>query len=101
MDLSTVPIGQTVTVTNNTYIRITFTRASQSEGIVEEFDPASGRLVLKGRLQVFSGSIVHEFIDTTFWSITLNGKLVAGVPTVSNAQLEADPQTRIIKITTR
>lgn len=101
MDLGSVPIGQTVTVTNNSYIRATFTRTSNSEGVFEQFDPASGRLVLKTRVQVASGASAYEFIDTTFWTITLNGKPVTGLPTVSNAQIEADPQTRTFKITTQ
>lgn len=101
MNADKVPVGQTITVTNTSYIRVTFTRTGHNEGVVEYFEPTSGRLVLKARVEVFSGSQNFEFVDTTFWSITLNGQPVVGVPNVSNAQMKADPQTRTFQITTR
>jgi hypothetical protein len=101
MEASSVPIGQTITVVNNTYIRTTFTRTGHNEGIIEQFDPMSGRLVLKAQVEVFSGSQFFEFIDTTFWSITLNGQPVAGMPDVANARVLTNPETRTVDITTR
>lgn len=101
MDASSVPVGQTVTVTNNSEIRATFTRTGYNEGIIQQYDPASGRLVLKLQVEVFSGSQSLEFADTTFWTITLNGQPVAGLPDVAGARMQVDPQTRSITITTR
>lgn len=100
MDASQVPVGQTITVANTSYIRTTFTRTNHNEGILEQFDPVSGRLVLRARMDVSGNSQNFEFVDTTFWSVTLNGQPVIGLPNVSNVRINADPQTRTFQITT-
>jgi len=100
MNADEVAIGQTVVQTHNSNIKVTFTRTGQNEGIIEYFEPISGRLVLKVKVGVFSGPQIFEYVDPTFWRITVNGQPATQFPDVSNARLLTHVETRHIEITT-
>ena len=98
-DASTIPLGQTLVVADTPHIRVTITRVSDHEGIVQYSNPMNSIAVLRIRVGVYDGSSEIQYIDQTFWTVTVNGRPIAPGETV-NGRIDITAQARTINITT-
>jgi len=99
-DARTVPIGQTILVSETEYITIRFTRVSERTGFIEYFEPVDGCTVLKIEVDVYGESICNfQFIDRAYWTMMVNGR-----PMAPNEEAEGtinvDTETKTIEIVT-
>lgn len=103
MHPSSIPIGQTVTIADDSNIKTTLTRISNDEGIMRHIDPATGRTVLEMQVSIHGDSSELIGLDPSFWTITIDGKPPAPnttlPPTIQNLKINA--ASRAITILTR
>lgn len=99
MDASQIPVGQKVVVANTSYIKSTFTRVSEQEGVVEYFHPTNGTMVFKVKVGVYSGNSDIQYVDQEFWTVMVNGRPIApGELATGNVKINAEART--INVTT-
>ena len=101
MDISKVPVGSSVVVADNAYIKSTFRRVSQGEGLLELSDPASGKVVLRSKINMNTGGQSDTWFDAGFWNVLVDGKPIQSGAGAAQGAISWEPQTRTINITTR
>lgn len=101
VDITDVPIGQTVVYADTPYIKGTFKRTSHYKGHAELSDPASGKVVMKLTVDMTTGRQVPTWFDWDFWTVKVDGKPVARGEGSANGETSWEPQTRTINIRTR
>jgi hypothetical protein len=101
MDASKVPIGQKVIVTDTDYIKGTFARISEGKGVFEQFNPATGKLVLKVRIDMNSGASDTTYVDRDFWTITVDDKPIDSGAGIARGAMSFDAKARTINIKTK
>ncbi len=101
MDASKIPVGQKVTVTDTNYIKGIFTRVSESEGLFEQFDPSTGKLVLSVKMDMHSGASTTTYVDRDFWTITVDGKPIGPGAGFANGSVNFDAKSRTLNINTK
>jgi len=101
MNAGGIPIGQKVVITDTGFIKGTMTRVSEGEVVLEQFDPATGKLVSRIRAGIHSPTSVVEYIDQAFWTITVDGKAFSPESEPARGDVDFDPKSRRIKITTK
>jgi hypothetical protein len=99
MDISTIPIGQTVTAANTASVRTTIQQISEQHCLVEYFNPANGAMVLKAKVAVYSGATEIQYQDQSFWTVTVNGRPIGSGEQVHGAA-SINAETRTINIRT-
>lgn len=99
MDISNVPVGQTAVVADNSDIKSTFTRVSQAKGLLQLYDPLTGKLVLKIDLDMNTGGQDNAWFDTSFWAVYVDGRLVPPGASGNGRTLRWDVKTKTINIT--
>src|SRR5438045_802901 len=97
---SDIPIGQTVVVTDTTYIKGTLKRISETECLFEQFNPANGALVLRTKLNVHSGASEFEYVDQNFWTVTVDGRPI-GSGEIAHGKVQTNAQARTLNVTTK
>lgn len=101
MELSSVPVGQKATVTDTSYIKVTFKRTSESGGIIEQFDPSTGKLVLRATYPINGSKIDILYVEPSFWTFKADGVIVRPPLSFSYLQVEINPQSRTINFRTK
>jgi hypothetical protein len=100
IDVTNTPIGGTVVVANTHYIKSIFTRASQSEGLIELRDPSTGKLVMKVSIDMNTGVQRPTWFDWDFWTVKINGKQIAREAGAAQGSMRWNPESRTIDIQT-
>jgi len=94
MDANQIPIGQKVVVADTSYIKSTFTRVNEQDGLVEYFHPTNGTVVLKAKVGIYSGDTDIQYVDQDFWTVRVNGRPIApGEQARGNMKINAEART--------
>ena len=101
MNAGSIPISQKVVITDTGFIKGTITRVSEDEVVLEQFDPATGQLVLRIKVGIHSPTSAVEYIDQDFWTITVDGKAFSSGSEPARGDVDFDPKSRRINITTK
>ena len=101
MELSSVPVGQKAIITDSSYIKVTFERTSESGGIIEQFDPSTGKLVLRTTFPINGSRIDILYADPGFWTFKADGAPVSLPLSMQYLQVDIDPQSRTINFKTK
>jgi len=101
IDITSTPVGKKVVVADTDYIKSVFTRLSQSEGQVEQTDPATGKVVLKAAVNMNTGVQQPTWFDWDFWTVRLNGRQITQSEGQAFGDLRWNPETRTIDMRTK
>jgi hypothetical protein len=101
MELNELTIGKPVTASDNNNIKISVTRITEGEAIIEYFEPSNGKRVLKLNTSVPDGktNLDDADIDKSFWTILFDGKPFQSKESIKgNYKYEIDTGGRNIRI---
>jgi hypothetical protein len=93
-----IPVGEKRVITDNSNIKVVFTRISNDYSRSEHIDPVSGRVVLSAKLGN-SGSSEIEYVDHGFWAFQVNGIPLSG-SNLPQGKWSVNVETRTINIRT-
>lgn len=96
-----VPLGQKMLLTDTSHIKATFERTSQQRGILEQFEPTTGKLVFRGDYAVDLSSINILYADPSFWTFKRDGVQIYPPLDFQYSQINVDPQSKTINFTTK
>jgi hypothetical protein len=101
MELSSVPVGEKAVITDTSYIKVTFERTSESSGIIEQFEPSTGKLVLRTTFPINGSRIDILYADPTFWTFKVDGSPTTLPLSMQYLQVDIDPKSRTVNFKTK
>lgn len=99
MQPSDVPVGQKAIITDAPHIKVIFERTSETGGVMEHFDPSTGKSVLRVTYPTNGSSIDILYADPDFWTFKADGKQVMPPLSFAYEKVEVDPPSRTINFT--
>ena len=96
MQPSNVAVGQKALITDTPQIKVVFERTSETGGIMEHFDPSTGKLVLRVTFPINGSSIDILYADPEFWTFKADGKQISLPISFAYETVQIDPPSRTI-----
>ncbi|HEX8747364.1 MAG TPA: hypothetical protein VF717_09195 [Pyrinomonadaceae bacterium] len=101
IDVTNTPVGKSVVVADTSYIKSVFSRVSEAEGVLELYDPSTGKAVLRSNVSMSTGGYHSTWFDRDFWNVYVDGKPLNPGAGSTQGDISWDPKSKIINITTK